>query len=66
MGEELVSVSKVGCNSCGLYSNTITEQEGDELLGLLDGLPLALAQAAAYMSETGTRFSTYTRLYNEQ
>ncbi|KAH8706958.1 hypothetical protein GQ44DRAFT_777616 [Phaeosphaeriaceae sp. PMI808] len=41
-------------------------QEGDELLGLLDGLPLALAQAAAYMSETGTSFSTYTRLYKEQ
>ncbi|KAF2632495.1 purine and uridine phosphorylase [Macroventuria anomochaeta] len=47
-------------------ANTITGQEGDELLGLLDGLPLALAQAAAYMSETGTSFSTYTRLYREQ
>jgi tetratricopeptide (TPR) repeat protein len=33
---------------------------------LLDGLPLALAQAAAYMTETGTTFSTYTRLYKEQ
>ncbi|KAF2622623.1 hypothetical protein BU25DRAFT_415117 [Macroventuria anomochaeta] len=41
-------------------------QEADELLGLLDGLPLALAQAAAYMSETGTSFSIYTRLYKEQ
>ncbi|KAF2797949.1 purine and uridine phosphorylase [Melanomma pulvis-pyrius CBS 109.77] len=41
-------------------------REGDELLGLLDGLPLALAQAAAYMSETGTSFGTYTRLYTEQ
>ncbi|KAF2630604.1 TPR-like protein [Macroventuria anomochaeta] len=41
-------------------------QEADELLGLLDGLPLALAQAAAYMSETGMGFSTYTRLYKEQ
>ncbi|KAF2185933.1 hypothetical protein K469DRAFT_687741 [Zopfia rhizophila CBS 207.26] len=40
--------------------------ESDELLGLLDGLPLALAQAAAYMSETGTSFRTYTRLYKEQ
>ncbi|KAF2633107.1 hypothetical protein BU25DRAFT_487441 [Macroventuria anomochaeta] len=42
------------------------DQEGDELLGLLDGLPLALAQAAAYMNETGTGFDTYTRLYREQ
>ncbi|KAF2631053.1 hypothetical protein BU25DRAFT_301776, partial [Macroventuria anomochaeta] len=42
------------------------DQEGDELLRLLDGLPLALAQAAAYMSETGTSFSIYTRLYKKQ
>ncbi|KAH7119532.1 putative kinesin [Dendryphion nanum] len=41
-------------------------QEGDELLALLDGLPLALAQAAAYMGENGTGFETYTRLYKEQ
>ena len=47
--------------------NNITEQmESGELLGLLDGLPLALAQAAAYMNETGTGFGTYTRLYKEQ
>ena len=36
------------------------------MLRLLDGLPLALAQAAAYMSETGMGFGTYTRLYKEQ
>ncbi|KAH6644827.1 hypothetical protein C7974DRAFT_384363 [Boeremia exigua] len=41
-------------------------REGDELLELLDGLPLALTQAAAYMNETGTSFNTYTRLYKEQ
>ena len=47
--------------------NNITGQmESDELLELLDGLPLALAQAAAYMNETGTSFGTYTRLYKEQ
>src|SRR5258708_728914 len=40
--------------------------ESGELLELLDGLPLALAQAAAYMNETGTSFGTYTRLYKEQ
>jgi tetratricopeptide (TPR) repeat protein len=31
----------------------------------LDGLPLALAQAAAYMTKTSISFDTYTRLYNE-
>lgn len=40
--------------------------DSNELLRLLDGLPLALTQAAAYMSETGVSFSTYTRLYKEQ
>lgn len=44
----------------------MTDDEADELIDLLDGLPLALAQAAAYMNETGTSFSTYTRLYKEQ
>lgn len=39
--------------------------EGDELLGLLDGLPLALSQAAAYIGENMTSFQTYTRLYKE-
>ncbi|KAF2185997.1 hypothetical protein K469DRAFT_574669 [Zopfia rhizophila CBS 207.26] len=48
------------------YEREAGRGESDELLGLLDGLPLALAQAAAYMSETGTSFSTYTRLYKEQ
>lgn len=43
-----------------------TCHEANELMELLDGLPLALAQAAAYMTETGTSFSTYTRLYKEK
>ncbi|KAJ8110230.1 hypothetical protein OPT61_g6869 [Boeremia exigua] len=41
-------------------------QEADELLERLDGLPLALAQAAAYIKETGMSFETYTRLYKDQ
>ncbi|KAF2192682.1 purine and uridine phosphorylase [Zopfia rhizophila CBS 207.26] len=48
------------------YGRGVGQGESDELLGLLDGLPLALAQAAAYMSETGTSFGTYARLYEEQ
>ncbi|KAH7135522.1 pfs domain-containing protein [Dendryphion nanum] len=41
-------------------------KESEELLALLDGLPLALAQAAAYICENRTSFETYTRLYKEQ
>ncbi|KAG9198593.1 hypothetical protein G6514_009835, partial [Epicoccum nigrum] len=48
-----------------LYTKEVG-QEADELLELLDGLPLALAQAAAYMTGTGMSFSTYTRLYKEE
>ncbi|KAL1892639.1 hypothetical protein Sste5346_006924 [Sporothrix stenoceras] len=39
---------------------------GRELLGLLDGLPLALAQAAAYRRETGLDVTSYVRLYKQQ
>ncbi|KAL2368978.1 hypothetical protein RJ035_004831 [Blastomyces gilchristii] len=48
------------------YNQDFDSNDSDELLQLLDGLPLALAQAAAYMSETGISFNTYTRLYKEQ
>ncbi|PVH98812.1 hypothetical protein DM02DRAFT_656953 [Periconia macrospinosa] len=47
------------------YGKTL-EQEANELLALLDGLPLALAHAAAYMSEHGITFDTYARLYQDQ
>ncbi len=42
------------------------DKAGQELLGLLDGLPLALAQAAAYLRETGLDVASYVRLYTEQ
>ncbi|KUL82145.1 hypothetical protein ZTR_10702 [Talaromyces verruculosus] len=48
------------------YNQDFDLNDSNELLRLLDGLPLALAQAAVYMSETGASFSTYTRLYKEQ
>jgi len=34
--------------------------------GLLDGLPLALAQAASYNRETGLDTALYVRLYKQQ
>ncbi|KAF9772537.1 hypothetical protein IL306_009749 [Fusarium sp. DS 682] len=38
----------------------------DDLLELLHGLPLALAQAGSYLRETGVDAVTYVRIYNEQ
>ncbi|CAI6095860.1 unnamed protein product [Clonostachys chloroleuca] len=38
----------------------------DTLLELLQGLPLALAQAASYLRETGMDVATYIRIYNQQ
>src|SRR5437762_12931129 len=42
------------------------DETGKELLGLLDGLPLALAQAASYLRETGLDVVSYIRLYKQQ
>ncbi|KAM7209870.1 HET domain containing protein [Rhypophila decipiens] len=42
------------------------DEAGRELLGLLDGLPLALAQAASYIRETGLDNASYVRLYKQQ
>jgi len=42
------------------------DETGRELLGLLDGLPLALAQAASYLRETGLDTPSYIRLYKQQ
>src|SRR3569833_1721506 len=42
------------------------DEAGAELLGLLDGLPLALAQAASYIRETEVDTTSYVRLYKEQ
>jgi hypothetical protein len=39
---------------------------GEELLELLDGLPLALAQAASYLRETGLDVTLYIQLYKQQ
>ncbi len=42
------------------------DNTGRELLNLLDGLPLALAQAASYLCETGLDTPSYLRLYKQQ
>ncbi|KAG7289881.1 hypothetical protein NEMBOFW57_006258 [Staphylotrichum longicolle] len=44
----------------------VMDEAGSELLGLLDGLPLALAQAASYLRETELDAATYVRLYKQQ
>ena len=36
------------------------------MLGLLDGLPLAIAQAAAFLQESGYDFKTYIECYEDQ
>jgi tetratricopeptide (TPR) repeat protein len=43
-----------------------TETKTERLLELLDGLPLAIAQAGAYLQESGVGVSTYLRCYEEQ
>lgn len=40
--------------------------EGERLLQLLDGLPLAIAQAGAYLQESGVGLETYLRFYEQQ
>jgi tetratricopeptide (TPR) repeat protein len=40
--------------------------EGERLFKLLDGLPLAIAQAGAYLHESGTGLRTYLKFYEQQ
>ncbi|KAK4248763.1 hypothetical protein C7999DRAFT_30744 [Corynascus novoguineensis] len=44
----------------------VLDEAGQELLSLLDGLPLALAQAASYLRETKLDATAYVRLYKQQ
>ena len=44
----------------------IDETDIKDLLEKLDGLPLAIAQAGAYLQESGMSVKTYLRLYEEQ
>ena len=40
--------------------------EVERLLDLLDGLPLAIAQAGAYLQESGVGVRTYLKIYEQQ
>lgn len=42
------------------------DETGQEFVDLLDGLPLALAQAASYLRETKLDAATYVRFYKQQ
>jgi tetratricopeptide (TPR) repeat protein len=44
----------------------IDTAESEQLLALLDGLPLAIAQAGAYLQESGVGLTTYLRFYEQQ
>jgi tetratricopeptide (TPR) repeat protein len=45
---------------------SIDTAESEQLVALLDGLPLAIAQAGAYLQESGVGLRTYLRFYEQQ
>jgi hypothetical protein len=47
-------------------SATLDKAETEPLLALLDGLPLAIVQAGAYLQESGIGLATYLRFYEQQ
>ena len=48
-------------------NNTFADlAEGDRLLELLDGLPLAIAQAASFLQETGIELQKYIEFYEQK
>ncbi|KAB2098597.1 hypothetical protein AG0111_0g13155 [Alternaria gaisen] len=48
------------------YKRKHDAAESEGLLALLDGLPLAIAQAGAYLQESGVGLATYLRFYEQQ
>jgi tetratricopeptide (TPR) repeat protein len=50
----------------GADESTTDVIEGEQLFALLDGLPLAIAQAGAYLHESGVKLETYLRYYEQQ
>ncbi|KAL3426621.1 NB-ARC and TPR domain protein [Phlyctema vagabunda] len=52
--------------SAVFWLNGGNETDGDRLLDLLDGLPLAIAQAAAFLQATGTEIQKYTEFYEQK
>jgi hypothetical protein len=50
---------------CKYISNSSADLDAIKLAKKLDGLPLALATAGAYLGQAATSFFTYLRLYEE-
>ncbi|CAN9172819.1 unnamed protein product [Alternaria alternata] len=48
------------------YKQQYNAARGKQLLERLDGLPLAIAQAGAYLQESGVELTTYLRFYEQQ
>ncbi|KAH8722805.1 hypothetical protein GQ44DRAFT_657694 [Phaeosphaeriaceae sp. PMI808] len=48
------------------YKKKHDTNESGHLLDLLDGLPLAIAQAGAYLQESGLEIKAYLRFYEQQ
>lgn len=48
------------------YKKKHDTTKSEQLLALLDGLPLAIAQAGAYLQESGVGLATYLRFYEKQ
>jgi hypothetical protein len=44
-------------------TTTVDTAESEQLLALLDGLPLAMAQARAHLQESGVGLAKYLRFY---
>jgi tetratricopeptide (TPR) repeat protein len=49
-----------------LTDTTIDPVEGKQLLTRLDGLPLAISQAGAYLQESGVALAAYLSFYDQQ
>ncbi|KAI9823351.1 MAG: hypothetical protein M1819_001359 [Sarea resinae] len=48
------------------YTRKYNPAQGERLLGLFDGLPLAIAQAAGYLQESGIGIEAYIDFYEQQ
>ncbi|CAN9307788.1 unnamed protein product [Alternaria alternata] len=48
------------------YKKKYDVAEGEQLLALLDGLPLAIAHAGAYLQQTGVGLAAYLTFYEQQ
>jgi len=62
----LNSLKRIACTHHNTNDPSTDQAEIETLLSLLHGLPLALAQAASYLRETGIDFATYIKFYKQQ